>query len=98
MSLLSLIGRNDDLFLNDISSLEREIGAKVRNSRFLVIGAAGSIGQAVTREIFKKLKLQEHELDKDYKMNHLKFLVMADYMLWCKLSLKLSKCLALPNK
>ncbi len=63
MSLLSLIGRNDDLFLNDISSLEREIGAKVRNSRFLVIGAAGSIGQAVTREIFKREPKALHAVD-----------------------------------
>jgi len=63
VSLLSLIGRNDDLFLNDISSLEREIGAKVRNSRFLVIGAAGSIGQAVTREIFKREPKALHAVD-----------------------------------
>ena len=63
MSLLSLIGRNDDLFLNDISSLEREIGAKVRNSRFLVIGAAGSIGQAVTMELFKRSPRKLHVVD-----------------------------------
>ena len=63
MSLLSLIGRNDGLFINDISALEGEIRAKVRNSKFLVIGAAGSIGQAVTREIFKREPKILHVVD-----------------------------------
>ena len=54
MSILSLIGRNDDLFFRDISHLEDQSVTEVRNSRFLIIGAAGSIGQAVTREIFKR--------------------------------------------
>jgi len=54
VSILSLIGRNDDLFFRDISHLEDQSVTEVRNSRFLIIGAAGSIGQAVTREIFKR--------------------------------------------
>ena len=35
----------------------------VRNSRFLVVGAAGSIGQAVTAEIFKRNPLILHAVD-----------------------------------
>ena len=49
---LELIGRDRPLFTSDISKHEEELSAIVSSSRFLVIGGAGSIGQAVTREIF----------------------------------------------
>lgn len=51
---LSLIGREAPLFDSDIVRLASELRALVEGSRFLVIGGAGSIGQAVTREIFKR--------------------------------------------
>lgn len=54
MDVLNLIGRNELLFNNDISSNELELKKIVSSSRFLVIGGAGSIGQAVTKEIFKR--------------------------------------------
>ncbi len=54
MDVLSLIGRQAPLFDSDISTREDEISGVVSGSRFLVIGGAGSIGQAVTREIFKR--------------------------------------------
>jgi UDP-N-acetylglucosamine 4,6-dehydratase len=54
MNILELIGRDRALFCADVACLERELSAIVQNSRFLVIGGAGSIGQAVTREIFKR--------------------------------------------
>ena len=54
MIILNLIGRKSALFHEDIDSLEVELSKKVVKARFLVIGAAGSIGQAVTREIFKR--------------------------------------------
>ena len=35
----------------------------IKNSRFLVLGAAGTIGQAVTKEIFKRNPLKLHVVD-----------------------------------
>jgi FlaA1/EpsC-like NDP-sugar epimerase len=63
MDILKLIGRTAALFDNDISSRRKELEALVSNSRFLVIGGAGSIGQAVTREIFKRNPLALHVVD-----------------------------------
>jgi FlaA1/EpsC-like NDP-sugar epimerase len=53
-SILSLIGRNKELFEQDINSNEEQLVKIVKESRFLVLGGAGSIGQAVTKEIFKR--------------------------------------------
>ena len=63
MDILKLIGRTAPLFDDDISSRRKELKALVTNSRFLVIGGAGSIGQAVTREIFKRNPLALHVVD-----------------------------------
>jgi FlaA1/EpsC-like NDP-sugar epimerase len=52
--ILSLIGRDQALFTSDLESHEKLISELVSSSRFLVLGGAGSIGQAVTREIFKR--------------------------------------------
>ena len=54
MDILRLIGRKKPLFESDILSRQMELTKLVSRSRFLVIGGAGSIGQAVTREIFKR--------------------------------------------
>ncbi len=63
MNILDLIGRKELLFSNDISLHEKELKEIVSNSRFLVIGGAGSIGQAVTKEIFKRNPLKLHVVD-----------------------------------
>jgi FlaA1/EpsC-like NDP-sugar epimerase len=63
MSTLSLIGRTDELFKVDVASLEQTFRREVNTSRFLVIGASGSIGQAVTKEIFKRDPLALHVID-----------------------------------
>ena len=63
MDILSLIGRNKALFLNDIISNESELKSIVSASRFLVLGGAGSIGQAVTKEIFKRNPKKLHVVD-----------------------------------
>lgn len=63
MDVLNLIGRNELLFNNDISSNELELKKIVSSSRFLVIGGAGSIGQAVTKEIFKRNPQKLHVVD-----------------------------------
>ncbi|MGY3926372.1 UDP-N-acetylglucosamine 4,6-dehydratase [Aeromonas simiae] len=62
-NILSLIGRNKDLFVDDISRNEKELSDIVSQSRFLVLGGAGSIGQAVTKEIFKRKPLKLHVVD-----------------------------------
>jgi FlaA1/EpsC-like NDP-sugar epimerase len=63
MNILQLIGRTAPLFESDISSRNNELGELVSRSRFLVVGGAGSIGQAVTREIFKRKPLALHVVD-----------------------------------
>jgi UDP-N-acetylglucosamine 4,6-dehydratase len=63
MEILKLIGREKELFEEDIASHEAELKQIVSNSRFLVIGGAGSIGQAVTKEIFKRNPLKLHVVD-----------------------------------
>jgi len=61
--MLNLIGRTEKLFENDIISHNSELFHIVSNSRFLVLGGAGSIGQAVTKEIFKRNPLKLHVVD-----------------------------------
>ncbi|MBE3899572.1 UDP-N-acetylglucosamine 4,6-dehydratase [Vibrio parahaemolyticus] len=62
-NMLSLIGRTDALFTQDISNHEVELSKIVSESRFLVLGGAGSIGQAVTKEIFKRNPQKLHVVD-----------------------------------
>jgi len=61
--MLRLIGRIKELFTGDIQKHKEELEQIVSNSRFLVIGGAGSIGQAVTKEIFKRKPLKLHVVD-----------------------------------
>ena len=63
MNVLELIGRQEALFTADIAEHEAELSRIVAESRFLVIGGAGSIGQAVTREIFKRKPKVLHVVD-----------------------------------
>jgi FlaA1/EpsC-like NDP-sugar epimerase len=63
MNVLSLIGRADALFDSDIDAHNCHLRDLVEGSRFLVIGGAGSIGQAVTREIFKRNPAVLHIVD-----------------------------------
>lgn len=63
MNVLKLIGREKELFQNDIEHNETDLSQEVKRSKFLVIGGAGSIGQAVTKEIFKRNPLKLHVVD-----------------------------------
>ena len=63
VSILSLIGRNEFLFDSDISCYHKILGELVASSKFLVLGGAGSIGQAVTKEIFKRNPQKLHVVD-----------------------------------
>ena len=63
MDYLSLIGRTSVLFSSDVGSNEARLYEQVSAGRFLVIGGAGSIGQAVTKEIFKRNPKALHVVD-----------------------------------
>lgn len=60
---LQMIGRTNELLAKDVESWESELSKKVEQSSFLVIGGAGSIGQAVTKEIFKRNPKKLHVVD-----------------------------------
>ena len=62
-SILSLIGRSNALFTQDIDSCNKELVDIISKSSFLVLGGAGSIGQAVTKEIFKRNPKKLHVVD-----------------------------------
>lgn len=62
-SVLSIIGREKELFADDVGRHEVELQKIVSSSKFLVLGGAGSIGQAVTKEIFKRNPLKLHVVD-----------------------------------
>ena len=61
--ILSLIGRSNRLFASDIEKNSTLIAELIENHRFLVIGGAGSIGQAVVKEIFKRKPKALHVVD-----------------------------------
>jgi FlaA1/EpsC-like NDP-sugar epimerase len=63
LNILSLIGREKELFSDDINAYEFQLSQIVSSSSFLVIGGAGSIGQAVTKEIFKRNPRKLHVVD-----------------------------------
>ena len=63
MNILKLIGRASPLFEADLQTHDATLREIVAASRFLVIGGAGSIGQAVTREIFKRNPRALHVVD-----------------------------------
>ncbi len=63
MDVLKLIGRNETLFEDDLVAFEQIISKEVKYSKFLVLGGAGSIGQAVVKEIFKRNPKKLHVID-----------------------------------
>jgi FlaA1/EpsC-like NDP-sugar epimerase len=63
MNTLQIIGRNTVLFDDDLSANRAGLEDLIGGSRFLVIGGAGSIGQSVTKEIFKRGPAALHIVD-----------------------------------
>ena len=63
MGILELIGRKTPLLEEDIKSNEKYLQESVSISSFLVIGGAGSIGQAVVKEIFSRSPARLHVVD-----------------------------------
>ncbi len=61
--ILNLIGRTKKLLKDDIDINDNKLQDIVSSSSFLVIGGAGSIGQAVTKEIFKRNPKKLHVVD-----------------------------------
>lgn len=62
-NMLALIGRKQELFINDIDTWNQQLKDIVSKSKFLVLGGAGSIGQAVVKEIFKRNPKKLHVVD-----------------------------------
>lgn len=62
-SILPLIGRDQGLFDADVECREPELTEIVASSRFLVLGGAGTIGQAVAKELFKRHPRKLHVID-----------------------------------
>ncbi len=63
MDYLNIIGRDAELFSSDIAEHENQLLNIVASARFLVIGGAGSIGQAVSKEIFRRNPQALHVVD-----------------------------------
>ncbi len=61
--MLQLIGRKNKLFTEDLDSHNIEINNVVASSKFLILGGAGSIGQSVTKEIFRRNPKKLHVVD-----------------------------------
>lgn len=60
---LSLLQRTQPLLELDLKLHEDHLYEQVENASFLVLGGAGSIGQAVTKEIFKRSPKKLHVVD-----------------------------------
>ncbi len=61
--ILSLLKRDSELFQEDLKKFEESISREVSNSSFLVIGGAGSIGNATVKELFKRNPRVLHVVD-----------------------------------
>ena len=63
MDVLKLIGRDSLLFSTDLENQKEYIDHEISSSRFLVIGGAGTIGSALTKELFKRSPQVLHIID-----------------------------------
>ena len=63
MDDLRILGRTRELFTRDVTEVESALKEEIERSRFLVIGAAGTIGQAVVVELFKRNPFALHAVD-----------------------------------
>ena len=63
MDILKILGRKQPLFDRDMELHEVEIREIISSSSFLILGGAGSIGQAVVKEVFKRNPRILHVVD-----------------------------------
>jgi FlaA1/EpsC-like NDP-sugar epimerase len=59
----NIIGRSNSIFADDLLHYDTHINKIVSNSRFLLVGGAGTIGQAVVNEIFSRNPTALHVVD-----------------------------------
>ena len=58
-----LLSRNKSIFSSDITSNEFFLCDEIQNNNFLVIGGAGTIGQSIVLELFKRKPKKLHVVD-----------------------------------
>ncbi|MDB4132534.1 UDP-N-acetylglucosamine 4,6-dehydratase [Amylibacter sp.] len=63
MDIARLIRRDTDLFLDDLAKLDEQLSEVVSGAKILIVGAAGSIGQAVTMELLNRHPKALHAVD-----------------------------------
>lgn len=61
--ILNLVGRRNPLFQNDLPEYENILKETIHGSKVLIIGGAGSIGQHVVKEVFKRNPKVLHVVD-----------------------------------
>lgn len=61
--LLGILGRSRELFDVDLIDNKVTIDSSIRNSSFLIVGGAGSIGQSVVKEISRRMPKKIHIVD-----------------------------------
>jgi FlaA1/EpsC-like NDP-sugar epimerase len=63
VNILEILNRRESLFRGDLLKYEQELNDIVANSKFLVVGGGGSIGQAVSKELFNRRAKTLHIVD-----------------------------------
>ena len=53
-NVLDIVARSKPFLKEDLKTFDQELKQKIISSKFLVIGGAGSIGQAVSKELFRR--------------------------------------------
>jgi FlaA1/EpsC-like NDP-sugar epimerase len=61
--ILEILGRKTELFNQDLEKSDFEIRDKIKESSFLILGAAGSIGKAISKEILERNPRLVHLVD-----------------------------------
>lgn len=61
--ILEILGRKTELFNQDLEKSDSEIRNKIKESSFLILGAAGSIGKAISKEILERNPRLVHLVD-----------------------------------
>lgn len=52
MNFIKFLNRKKSIFFNDVKIYDKKINHILKNSKVLIVGGAGSIGQAVAKELF----------------------------------------------
>jgi len=63
INIRNILGKQTILFENDINKYSDEVDDIIKNSSFLVIGGAGTIGSATVKELFKRNPKKLHVVD-----------------------------------